>query len=45
MVIACIGETGDWKNHLSPEMNARIDKWMEESLKNSDLKFITEFKV
>lgn len=36
------GQTGDWKNHLSPEMNFRINEWMAENLKNSDLKFITE---
>ena len=40
----CIGETGDWKYHLNPEMSARIDKWTEENLKDSDLKFFTELK-
>ncbi|XP_057376595.1 sulfotransferase 1E1-like [Daphnia carinata] len=36
------GKTGDWKNHFSPELNSKIDKWIEKNLKGSDLSFITE---
>ncbi|EFX84144.1 hypothetical protein DAPPUDRAFT_301389 [Daphnia pulex] len=36
------GKTGDWKNHFSSELNARIDLWIESNLKGSDLTFITE---
>ncbi|KFK43388.1 hypothetical protein AALP_AA1G119500 [Arabis alpina] len=33
------GEVGDWKNHLTPEMENKIDNIIEEKLKGSDLKF------
>ncbi|XP_050233175.1 flavonol sulfotransferase-like [Mercurialis annua] len=33
------GETGDWKNHLTPEMAARIDRITEEKLQGSGLTF------
>lgn len=36
------GETGDWKNHFSPELNRRIDEWIEKNLAGTDLKFVTE---
>ena len=36
------GKTGDWKNHFSPELNRRIDQWIGEQLRGSDLRFITE---
>ena len=36
------GKTGDWKNHFSPELNARIDQWIETNLAGTDLKFIME---
>ena len=36
------GKTGDWKNHFSPELNRRIDEWIDSNLAASDLKFITE---
>jgi len=36
------GKTGDWKNHFSPELNARIDEWIKKSLEKSDLKFTME---
>jgi hypothetical protein len=39
-----IGKTGDWKNHFSPELNARIEEWMKENLKDTDLNFITELE-
>ncbi|KZS13785.1 sulfotransferase family cytosolic 1B member 1 [Daphnia magna] len=38
------GKTGDWKNHFSPELNARIDDWMKSNLKDTDLSFITELE-
>ncbi|XP_050233179.1 flavonol sulfotransferase-like [Mercurialis annua] len=33
------GEAGDWKNHLTPEMAARIDQITEEKLHGSGLTF------
>ncbi len=38
------GKTGDWKNHFSPELNTRLDEWIEKNLAGSDLKFITELE-
>nr|CAH0102991.1 unnamed protein product [Daphnia galeata] len=38
------GKTGDWKNHFSPELNNRIDEWIEKNLAGSDLKFVTELE-
>jgi Sulfotransferase domain len=38
------GKTGDWKNHFSPALNERIDRWIEANLQGSDLKFITELE-
>jgi estrone sulfotransferase len=32
------GEIGDWENHLTPEMGARLDDIMEQKLKGSGLK-------
>ena len=36
------GKTGDWKNHFTPEMTAKFDKWMAEKLKGTDLTFVEE---
>ncbi|XP_046641045.1 sulfotransferase 1B1-like [Daphnia pulicaria] len=36
------GKTGDWKNHFSPELNERIDNWIQDNLAGSDLKFVME---
>ncbi|KFK43386.1 hypothetical protein AALP_AA1G119300 [Arabis alpina] len=33
------GEVGDWKNHLTPEMENKIDNIVEEKFKGSGLKF------
>ena len=33
------GQTGDWKNHFTPEMTARFDAWMADKLKGTDLSF------
>ena len=33
------GEVGDWKNHLNPEMESRIDMIIEEKLRGSGLSF------
>ena len=38
------GKTGDWKNHFSPELNEKIDKWIQFNLSGSDLTFITELE-
>ncbi|KAJ3682626.1 hypothetical protein LUZ60_015199 [Juncus effusus] len=34
-----LGEVGDWKNHLSPEMVERLNKMTEEKLSGSGLSF------
>ena len=36
------GKTGDWMNHFSPELNKRIDEWIEKNLEGTDLKSVTE---
>lgn len=33
------GENGGWKNDFTPELSKRADKWIEENLKNTDLRF------
>nr|CAH0099007.1 unnamed protein product [Daphnia galeata] len=38
------GKTGDWKNHFGPELNQRIDEWIEKNLSGTDLKFTTELE-
>ena len=38
------GRTGDWKNYFTPTMDARMTAWMEENLRGSDLRFITELE-
>ena len=38
------GKTGDWKNHFSPELNRRIDAWVEENLAETDLRFEMELE-
>ena len=36
------GKTGDWKNHFTPELNGRIEEWIDKNLNGTDLKFVTE---
>ena len=36
------GKTGDWRNHLSAELDAKIDAWMRTNMQGSDLKFTTD---
>ena len=36
------GRTGDWKNHISPELKKRVDEWIAQNLDGSDLEFVTE---
>ena len=36
------GKTGDWKNHFNPELNRRIDAWVESNLADTDLRFEME---
>ena len=31
-------------NHFSPELNQRIDEWIETNLEGTDLKFITKLE-
>ena len=40
----CSGMTGDWKNHFSPELNKKIDEWIDKNLAGTELKFITELE-
>ena len=37
-----IGETGDWKRHFSPELNRRLDEWIEVNLRDTGLSFVEE---
>ena len=34
------GETGDWRNHLSPEQVERISEWERKNLAGTDLTFV-----
>ena len=36
------GEVGNWKEHFSPELDEKMDKWIKGHLKGSDLKFTYE---
>ncbi|KAF0288786.1 Sulfotransferase family cytosolic 1B member 1 [Amphibalanus amphitrite] len=36
------GKTGDWKNHFTPEMTEKFDKWMAQKMKGTDLKYVEE---
>ena len=36
------GGVGSWKEYFSPELNAKMDKWIADHLKDSDLKFTYE---
>ena len=36
------GKTGDWKNHFGPELNSRIDAWIEKNTAGTGLSFVTE---
>jgi len=31
-------------NHFSPELNERIDEWIEKNVKGTDLKFVTQLE-
>lgn len=33
------GVSGDWKNVFTPEINAKAEKWIEENLRDTDLRF------
>ena len=36
------GKTGDWKNYLSTEVAQKMDAWMQENLRGTGLKLVTE---
>lgn len=38
------GKTGDWKNHFTPEMNNRFNRWLHDKLKGTDLRFVEELE-
>lgn len=33
------GKNGEWKNEFGEETNIKADKWIEENLKGTDLRF------
>jgi hypothetical protein len=33
------GKNGSWKEEFSPDLNRRADKWIQENLKRTDLRF------
>jgi len=33
------GGSGNWKNMFTPEIDAKADKWIEENLSDTDLRF------
>ncbi|KAK3128672.1 hypothetical protein QOZ80_6BG0465020 [Eleusine coracana subsp. coracana] len=35
------GESGDWRNHLTPDMAQRMDKIVDDALQGSGLSFAT----
>ena len=39
------GEVEDWKAHFSPSINDKMDKWIDDNLKGSDLRFVYEAKL
>ena len=36
------GEVGNWKEYFPPDLNEKMDKWIADHLKDSDLKFTYE---
>ena len=36
------GKSGNWKKHLTPAMEKRIEDWEAKWLEGSDLKFVYE---
>ncbi len=36
------GQAGNWKKHFTPQMRERFERWEEEWLQGSDLKFTYE---
>jgi hypothetical protein len=34
-----VGKIGSWKEEFSPELNRRADKWIQENLEHTDLRF------
>ncbi|XP_037073274.1 sulfotransferase family cytosolic 1B member 1-like [Pollicipes pollicipes] len=36
------GKTGDWKNYFTPEMNAKVERWMADKMRGTDLRFVQE---
>lgn len=34
------GQVGDWKNFLTPEMNAKFEKWIADSFNDTDMNFV-----
>lgn len=36
------GQTGDWKNHFTPEMDEKMSAWMKREMEGTDLSFVLE---
>lgn len=36
------GKTGDWKNHFTPEMDRKMNEWMEQELEGTGLSFVLD---
>ncbi|XP_020290948.1 sulfotransferase 1C4-like [Pseudomyrmex gracilis] len=39
------GGSGGWKEHFTKELNEEANKWIEENLKDTDLRFSTKFST
>ncbi|XP_037072987.1 sulfotransferase 1E1-like [Pollicipes pollicipes] len=36
------GQTGDWKNHFTPEMDKKMEAWIKKELEGTELTFVME---
>ena len=36
------GKTGDWKNHFTPEMDRKMNQWIDRELEGTDLSFVMD---
>lgn len=43
-ILQTTGKTGDWKNHFCPELNKRVEAWIEANLVGTDLSFVMELE-
>lgn len=38
------GKTGNWKEHISAELNTQLDEWINENLRDTDLTYTLELQ-